>query len=172
MDVTSTEQWLPVVGWEDLYEVSDHGQVRAFERVVAWGPRGTRRIVPRSLKGGRTHKGVPFVALSNGPTRKVRTIHQLVLEAFVGPKPAGFMCCHWDDDPTNNHLSNLRWDTQSANEQDKIRNGNNRQLNKTHCKRGHEFNAQNTWRDKQGRRLCRPCRVMRQRAKKLSEKST
>ena len=32
-------------------------------------------------------------------------------------------CCHYDDDPTNNHVSNLRWDTQSGNQQDRIRNG-------------------------------------------------
>jgi hypothetical protein len=52
-----------------------------------------------------------------------RTVHQLVLEAFVGPKPEGFECCHADDDPTNNRLENLRWDTQCANAADRIRNG-------------------------------------------------
>ena len=31
------------------------------------------------------------------------------------PRPIGMECCHLDDDPTNNHLSNLRWDTRSAN---------------------------------------------------------
>lgn len=30
-----TERWLPVVGWEDLYEVSDLGRVRRDGHVLA-----------------------------------------------------------------------------------------------------------------------------------------
>ncbi len=32
-------------------------------------------------------------------------------------------CCHFDGDPTNNALVNLRWDTHKANEADSIRLG-------------------------------------------------
>lgn len=28
------ENWLPVVGYEGLYEVSDHGRVRSVDRVI------------------------------------------------------------------------------------------------------------------------------------------
>lgn len=52
-----------------------------------------------------------------------RRVCTLVLLAFVGPCPAGMECCHFDDDPTNNCLSNLRWDTRFANAADKHRNG-------------------------------------------------
>jgi hypothetical protein len=52
-----------------------------------------------------------------------RYVHHLVLEAFVGPRPKGMECCHWDDDATNNRLSNLRWGTRLDNMQDRIRNG-------------------------------------------------
>lgn len=47
----------------------------------------------------------------------------LVLLAFVGERPNGKDCCHWDDDQSNNALSNLRWDTPKNNSQDAIRNG-------------------------------------------------
>lgn len=52
-----------------------------------------------------------------------RPIHHLVLEAFVGPRPAGMEGCHNDGDPTNNRLDNLRWDTSKANQADKTKHG-------------------------------------------------
>jgi hypothetical protein len=53
-----------------------------------------------------------------------RFVHQLVLEAFVGPCPEGMVACHDPDrDPANNRLSNLRWDTQKANIADAVRHG-------------------------------------------------
>jgi hypothetical protein len=29
------------------------------------------------------------------------------LEAFVGPRPPGLVCCHEDGDPANNRVENL-----------------------------------------------------------------
>jgi hypothetical protein len=52
-----------------------------------------------------------------------RLVHHLVLEAFVGSRPPGTECCHNDDDPANNRLSNLRWDTHLANMGDMKRRG-------------------------------------------------
>lgn len=50
-------------------------------------------------------------------------VHQLVLEAFVGPRPQGMFACHDDGNPANNRLENLRWDTPAANSADKVRHG-------------------------------------------------
>ncbi len=50
-------------------------------------------------------------------------IHRLVLMAFVGPCPSGMHGCHNDGNALNNNLDNLRWDTPSANTQDKWRHG-------------------------------------------------
>ena len=52
-----------------------------------------------------------------------RYVHRLVLEAFVGKCPEGMECCHGDGDRTNNVLSNLRWDTPSANNLEKELHG-------------------------------------------------
>ena len=40
-----------------------------------------------------------------------------------GLGPPGLVCCHWDGDPGNNRLENLRWDTPKANCADTIRHG-------------------------------------------------
>lgn len=150
------EIWSSVVGWENLYEVSDCGRVRSLARTVPFG-NNTRRVPSRVLKPGRDANGVRYVQLTDGPRRVVRRVHVLVLEAFVGPRPPGLEGCHWDDDKDNNHLENLRWDTRSANMQDMLRNGNNHHANKTHCKRGHEYTPENTKIGRNGGRWCREC---------------
>lgn len=60
-----------------------------------------------------------------------RYVHQLVCEAFHGPRPPGLMTRHLDGDPLNNHASNLKWGTQIENEADKDRHGR-RPINEGH----------------------------------------
>ena len=50
-------------------------------------------------------------------------IHQLVLDAFVGPRPDGMECRHLNGVRTDNRLSNLRWGTRSENQQDSLQHG-------------------------------------------------
>lgn len=42
---------------------------------------------------------------------------------------------------------------------------------KTHCVRGHEFNDANTYRNSQGHRYCRPCRILRARKYKQAKRA-
>jgi hypothetical protein len=55
--------------------------------------------------------------------KRTKTVHQLVLEAFVGPKPEGQEACHENGNRMDNRLCNLRWDTKSSNQLDSIRHG-------------------------------------------------
>lgn len=160
----SLEEWRPVVGWEGLYEVCDLGWVRSLDRVVQFGSQ-QRHVRGRVLRPGRQVNGALFVFLSNGKRKKVRTVHQLVLEAFVGPRPVGLEGCHWNDVKTDNRLENLRYDTHSANGLDCIRNGHNPQLNKTHCPQKHEYTPENTRIGKNGGRWCRECKRIDGRAR-------
>lgn len=50
-------------------------------------------------------------------------LSRLILEAFAGPCPKGMECCHYDGNPGNSEVSNLRWDTRKGNHADKIRHG-------------------------------------------------
>lgn len=78
----------------------------------------------RQLKSMVNSDGRHRVCLTKGKGLRRRfQVHRLVLEAFVGPCPPGMECCHWDGNPSNNHLSNLRWDTQAANKEDQRRHG-------------------------------------------------
>ncbi len=115
------EMWLPVVGHEGFYEVSDAGRVRSIDRefIRADGRRQPRR--GRVLKPSSSGRGYPSVTLRFGARR---TVHSLVCAAFHGPRPGPrHEAAHWNGDPTDNRSENLRWATQSENQQDSIRHG-------------------------------------------------
>ncbi len=112
------EQWRAVSS-HPAYAVSDRGRVKrlpGFDRKGSYW-RG------RMLKLHRhAVSGYAVVGLSNG-TVKYAYVHTLVLEAFMGPRPCGMHACHYDGDPSNNRLRNLRWDTPSGNAADTVRHG-------------------------------------------------
>lgn len=118
----TTETWRPVVGWEGYYEVSDLGTVRGVERKVPHAYSGTITIRSRIIKHHPHPAGHRLVCLNRGGVGGgvTRQVHQLVLEAFVGPRADGMDACHNDGDPANNRLSNLRWDTHSENMLDRV----------------------------------------------------
>jgi hypothetical protein len=126
-EFNSTEIWRPVVGYEGLYEVSDCGSVRRVNRTLksahSSGCVYIRRLGCRTLRPALNNMGYSRIALRKDGKRRFYTVHTLVLEAFVGPRPNGMVCCHGDDNPSNNNVSNLRWDTQRANISDMVNRG-------------------------------------------------
>ena len=111
------EQWKDIVGFEGLYQVSDLGRVRSLDRAVA-GARGSKRLIRGRilvLKHNSSTSDHLFVLLSSGNKKFKRYVHRLVLSTFLEVCPPEKECCHNDGDPTNNCLSNLRWDSHSNN---------------------------------------------------------
>jgi hypothetical protein len=110
----SVEEWRWVVG-SDTHQVSDLGRVRAWTA----RPSGVFQPLPRLLK---PHCMLAYLAVCvrvNGRSRS-HYVHRLVLDAFVGPAPAGTQGSHFpDSDTVNCRLSNLRWATTAENGMDK-----------------------------------------------------
>ncbi len=119
------EEWRPVVGYEDLYEVSDQGRVRSLDRLCKSDKRSDQwmkgKILRPKINPHRQNRCT--VALTRKGAPSYPYISRLVLTAFVGPAPEGHDAAHWDGDPTNNRLGNLRWATVSENMSDKKRHG-------------------------------------------------
>lgn len=111
------EVWRPVVNHE-FYEVSSIGRVRSLPRTVVTA-RGVRKYKGRVLSPSMHKTGYLAVNIRNA----THYVHRLVLAAFVGPCPVGCECCHNNGDRADNRLSNLRWDTFSANQRDRITHG-------------------------------------------------
>lgn len=108
--MADVEVWLPVVGYEGLYEVSNLGRVRRQGAYACLRP----------IDGGR---GYLMVSLSN-VTAKNYPVHRLVLTAFCGPEPfPGAQAAHNDGDRANARLTNLRWATPAENQADRVRHG-------------------------------------------------
>lgn len=151
----ASSDWRSIPGYEGIYAINRRGVIRSLERVDARGQRVRGRLMrPRALEHGHLQ-----VVLSRDGVAKHWLVHRLVLLTFVGPAPAGFVACHGDGDPTNNHLANLRWDTQSSNNFDTVRHGTHHQGAKTTCKRNHLLGAPNLVPSalKRGGRACRAC---------------
>lgn len=108
------EEWRPVVGYEDRYEVSEFGKIRNIRR-----PR--KPLLKQWTKKPYGHKTVNIIGNNN--VRRGRLVHVLVLEAFFGPKQDGQETRHLDGDSSNNHISNLKWGTHIENMADSIRHG-------------------------------------------------
>ena len=161
------ERWLPVVGYEGLYEVSDHGRVRSLDRLVVTKAGYTRRHKGKVMHPQRGRDGYMIVRISrDGTTHNVR-VHRLVLEAFVGPCPDNLVACHDNGDPADNRPNNLRWDTQASNMRDKVKHGRHHESRKTHCPRGHLLQGPNLVASqlKRGQRECLACERARGRVR-------
>jgi hypothetical protein len=122
----SPERWLPVVGWDGYYEVSDHGRVWSCARVIERCD-GQIMTLPGRMRTPAVDSSGHFQLQLCRDCRHVNAfVHHLVLEAFVGPRPDGLECRHLDDVKSNNHVSNLCWGTGSENRLDRTRNRNRR----------------------------------------------
>ncbi len=91
----------------------------------------------REVSGSRDKNGYVRIVVSRGSRR---SLHVLLLETFVGPRPSPLhQGRHMDDNNANNELSNLAWGTPKQNCEDRARNG------RTACGEAHyraKLNAQ------------------------------
>lgn len=147
------EMWIDIPGWEGFYKVSNLGRIKSLQRVRRDGQLVRERI----LKQQENSNGRYFVELNGDGKHRQRFVHRLVLEAFIGPCPEGMESCHWNDDPSDNRLSNLRWGTHSDNMNDRVRNGNDPNASRIYCIHGHPFNQENTYITPEGKRQCKTC---------------
>lgn len=90
------EEFRDVVGYEDLYEVSNEGRVRN---------KNTGKI----KKPCKDKDGYLQVDLYKDGERKHKSIHRLVARAFLPNPNSEFEVDHIDKNRTNNNVDNLRW---------------------------------------------------------------
>lgn len=107
------EEWLPIIGFEGLYEVSSFGNVKALERQVM-NNGGIQRRHECILKTTKKNGYLLVVLCKNGRTYP-RLVHRLVAGAFLDNPENKPVVDHIDTDPSNNHVDNLRWATVSEN---------------------------------------------------------
>jgi len=103
------------------YEASDTGLIRSMRTRS-----GSLRKPPKILRPSRNKGGYLIVNLLG----RVKLVHTLVLEAFVGPRPPGQETRHLDGVSYRNRIENLRWGTKGENTKDMVLHGKLRGVGK------------------------------------------
>ena len=114
------ETWLPIMGYEGLYEVSDLGRIKACEK-----PKGTscKKMFPERIMVFSNNGNYSIVGLSKNSSRRTRYVHRLVALHFV-PNPDNLPeVNHKDGNKLNCRADNLEWTTRKENERHAYENG-------------------------------------------------
>ena len=116
------EVWSQIPGYNNIYEISNYGNVRSIDRAVNAKNGSTRIVKGRDIK--LINNGLYYVVglAKNGKTKQC-FVHRLVAEAFI-PNVENFKCVnHKDGNKLNNKVDNLEWCTIEYNVKDAWKNG-------------------------------------------------
>lgn len=105
------EIWLPVVGYEGLYEVSNRGSVYSIKTDKVLLPSKRRPSIKCRAERKSEAPVYFFVSLSKNGKSKKYQIHRLVAIAFI-PNPENKPYVnHINEITTDNRVQNLEWST-------------------------------------------------------------
>ena len=104
------EQWLPVNGYEGLYQVSSFGRIKSARNGRVMSP-VLDTYGYETLKLYRAGKATRY------------KVHRLVCRAFNGDGPPDYDVAHLDGSRTNNTPSNLKWLSRKDNLAHKVEHG-------------------------------------------------
>lgn len=107
-----TEEWRDIAGYEEFYQISSVGWVRATVYRS-----GKRHAKGNLLKPYKSKRGYLMYILQRDGKAKGFTAHSLVARAFIGERPEGLTINHRDGNKENNHVDNLEYVTQKENSQ-------------------------------------------------------
>lgn len=102
------EEWRPVVGYEEFYEVSCFGRVK---RIKAGGSTFIGKILKPLVRRDR----YLLINICKNGEQSLLYCHHLVMDAFIGPRPEGMEANHKDGNKANNCVDNLEYVTRGEN---------------------------------------------------------
>lgn len=95
------EIFLPVNGYDGLYEISNHGRIKS--------------VVKNKILFGSSGNGYKKIILYNGSLLSAKYIHRLVAIHFIQNGNRYKCVNHKDGNKHNNNVENLEWCTHSEN---------------------------------------------------------
>ena len=110
-----SEIWLPIEGYENLYEISNLGRVRSLERTVIKKNGVRRKVSGKILKPRTNNSGYLMVRLYKNGIWRDFLLHRIVSTAFIPNPDKKLQVNHLSEDKTNNSVENLEWCTAKEN---------------------------------------------------------
>ncbi len=111
---------IEITGTNGKYAAGSDGEIYCYSRAR----NNAKKPYPFRLKKTLGSRGYYFVSIILEGSRKTKSVHRLVCEAFHGKMPDGMRCTrHLDGDKQNNRPGNVVWGTYFQNEADKRRHG-------------------------------------------------
>ena len=117
------EVWLPVIGYEEMYEVSNMGRIRSRYKNTCKDKSGIRKYI-------KTAKGYLKVKFKRNNLVRKYFVHRIVAQAFI-PNPYNKPGInHKNGIKTDNRASELEWATAEENNNHAMSIGLNKPLSK------------------------------------------
>lgn len=118
--------WKDIDGFDGAYQVNQYGEVRSFKN----GRHGTRdevKLLTIRKWTNKTDNNIRWNVSLSSSTRPNKNyyIHRLVAETFILNTRKVSDVDHIDGNPSNNHVSNIRWVSKRENHHNMKRQYNN-----------------------------------------------
>lgn len=112
------EFWMPIKGYEGIYEVSSIGRIKSLKREIK-NNNGVQKLITKLLCPTRASNGYRVVNLRKNKSTKQFYIHRLILDAFL---ELSYKACtnkrctnHKNGNKLDNRISNLERASHSDN---------------------------------------------------------
>jgi hypothetical protein len=104
------EIWIPIKGYEGMYQISTLGRVKSLKRVIKTSIGVLRPLKAKILRLLNENHNYLTVTLSKNGTSKIFRVHQLIAITFLKHKPNGhaLVVDHIDNNKLNNNLENIQ----------------------------------------------------------------
>lgn len=116
--------WLPIKDYENLYEVSDTGQVRSLDRIIPVSNQNDR-VFKGKVLSQTPNKNTQYLMVNLWKNNKGTNYysHRLVAQAFIDNPCNLPEVNHKDGNKQNNNVSNLEWVDKQGNVNHAIETG-------------------------------------------------
>lgn len=111
--------WRPLIGHEKTHEISTDGRIKRLARSIIVERKGSAPfkalVKEKILKPTIADNGYEYINIPKDGKQNLQTVHSLVAETFIGPRPPGLDVGHADGTRVNNKVDNLYYCTRKEN---------------------------------------------------------